>query len=196
MSDNRPVPRRDNGDPEERFREIFFEYHRPVVSFFQRRGATYEESLDLAQETFLRVFQGMDSFRGEASLATWVYTIASHVRGKALRKQAAAKRRAMEERLLREIDAGEDSPADFMADDSGALDGMLTEERARVLHEALLDLPPQMRRCMQLRVEHDLKYREIAELMRVSIETVKSQLYAAKQLLKARLTDYFTDADL
>lgn len=190
------MPTRDSGDPEERFREIFFEYHRPVVSFFQRRGSTYEEGLDLAQETFLRVFQGMETFRGEASLGTWVYTIASHVRSKALRQQAASKRSPGERHLVQAAEAGEDSPADLVADDSGALHGMLTEERARVLREALLELPPQMRRCMQLRIEQDLKYREIADLMRISIDTVKSQLFEAKLRLKDELAGYFTDEEL
>lgn len=189
MADNKSVPK----PSEEQFQEIFFEYHRPVVSFFQRGGASHEESLDLAQETFLLVFRGLESFRGDASIGTWIYTIAANVRMKALRSRSTAKRRAIEEHLL--VDSEDDSPADFVSQERSTLQGMLEEERSRVLREALLELPPQMRRCVQLRVEHDLKYKEIAELLRVSIETVKSQIFAAKKVLKGRLADYFADEE-
>lgn len=193
------MPSQESGHPEapvsagreERFREIFFEYHRPVVSFFQRRGSSYEESLDLAQETFLRVFKGMESFHSAASIATWVYTIADNVRLNALRSQGTAKRSAVEEELEEKI------PADLVADDDrGALHGMLVEERTRVLREALLVLPPQMRRCAELRLYSDLKYDEIAHLMRISIQTVRSQLFEARRRLKDKLEDYFTDEEL
>lgn len=70
------------------------------------------------------------------------------------------------------------------------LHDMLEEERSRLLRNALEELPPQMRRCVQLRVQ-DLRYREIAEILKVSIDTVKAHLYQARQLLKAKLGDYY-----
>jgi DNA-directed RNA polymerase specialized sigma24 family protein len=52
-----------------------------------------------------------------------------------------------------------------------------------------------MQRVVLLRVDGDLKYREIAEELQVSIETVKAHLYQARQQLKDKLSDYFTDDD-
>jgi DNA-directed RNA polymerase specialized sigma24 family protein len=50
-----------------------------------------------------------------------------------------------------------------------------------------------MRRCVVLRVDYDLKYKDIAALMRISIETVKAHLFQARKQLKAKLGDYFAD---
>jgi RNA polymerase sigma-70 factor (ECF subfamily) len=71
---------------------------------------------------------------------------------------------------------------------------ILTEEETRLLWRAMEHLPPQMRQAVLLRIR-DLKYREIAELMHVSIETVKAHLYQARQHLRDHLADYFTDIE-
>ena len=63
------------------------------------------------------------------------------------------------------------------------------------LGDAMKDLPPQMRQAVFLRVTRDMKYREIADVMHVSIETVKAHLYQARQHLRNRLADYFTDSE-
>jgi RNA polymerase sigma factor (sigma-70 family) len=77
-----------------------------------------------------------------------------------------------------------------------ALEATLSEERSKILREAIEELPPQMRQAVYLRVEGNLKYREIAELMNVSIETVKAHLYQARQQLKRKLANYFSEEDL
>ena len=56
-------------------------------------------------------------------------------------------------------------------------------------------LPAQMRRCVELRVHQDLRYKEIADLMQVSIDTVKAHLYQARQQLKGKLSGYFADPE-
>lgn len=170
--------------------ELFLRYHRAVVSFFMRRGFSVEESRDLAQDTFFRVFKHIDGFRGESSVETWLFQVASNLYKNTLRGHAAQKRDAQEVPLEKE------RVAEVVQDKSGgALHTMLTEERAKKLREALQDLPPQMRQAVYLRVDGDLKYREIADVMHVSIETVKAHLYQARQHLRDRLADYFTDSE-
>ena len=73
------------------------------------------------------------------------------------------------------------------------LDRLIAEERLQQLREALLDLPPQMRQCVLLRLDQELKYREIAEVMNIAVNTVKSQLAQAKDRLRTRLEESFTD---
>lgn len=194
MADNRPVSRRDSeleSVGPERPEELFRRYFRPIVSFFIRHGLSVEESRDLAQETFLRVFRQKDSFRGESGLEPWMFQIASNLYKNTIRTRQAQKRDALEVPLS-EVAGGLEAAAEVRSD---SLATVLTGERKRVLREALRDLPPQMRRCVILRVEHDLKYKEIAQLMGVSIETVKAHLYQARQHLRNRLADYFTDAE-
>lgn len=168
--------------------ELFQRYYRPVVSFFMKRGFSCEESRDLAQETFLRVFNKWDSFRGESSVETWLFQIAANLYKNTLRSLQTQKRDAQEVSLdaeVVELKSGEKDP----------LRAILTEEEVRLLREALEDLPPQMRQAVFLRVDGDMKYREIADEMHVSIETVKAHLYQARQHLRDRLADYFTDIE-
>lgn len=171
--------------------ELFQRYYRPVVSFFMKRGFSSEESRDLAQETFLRVFNKWDSFRGESSVETWLFQIAANLYKNTLRSLQTQKRDAQEvstesvEAVVVELRSKEGDP----------LRAMLTEERSQRLRVALEDLPPQMRQAVFLRVDGDMKYREIADEMHVSIETVKAHLYQARQHLRDRLADYFTDIE-
>jgi RNA polymerase sigma-70 factor (ECF subfamily) len=166
--------------------DLFQRYYRPVVAFFQNKGFSTEESRDLAQETFLRVYRYRERFRGESSPVTWLFQIATNLYKNQLRSQAAQKRDA-EEVSLDSTDAKDPESED------NALDMMLSGERSRLLREALKELPPQMQKAVMLRVTGDMKYREIAEEMKVSIETVKAHLYQARQHLRDRLSDYFTD---
>ncbi len=181
---------------EESFHLIFCRYSRLVFSFFAKRGFSTEECQDLVQETFLRVYRSLANFRGAARFETWLWQIAANVYRNTLRSQSTQKRDA-EMVLLDEALGGSPEEGDrttlLEAGGRGPLEGVLAEERARLLYGALDDLPTQMRRCVLLRLDQDLKYREIAELMKVSIDTVKAHLFQARQALKAKLGDYFDD---
>jgi RNA polymerase sigma-70 factor (ECF subfamily) len=175
--------------------ELYRQYYRPVVYFFARRGFSREESRDLAQETFLRVYKNKETFRGESSEVTWLFQIAANLYKNTLRSHSTQKRDGLEVSL--EASGAETGMIDGMCcgHEKDALVAILVEERARKLHEALEDLPPQMRQAVILRVDQDLKYREIADVMRVSIETVKAHLYQARPHLRDKLADYFTDVE-
>jgi RNA polymerase sigma factor (sigma-70 family) len=71
---------------------------------------------------------------------------------------------------------------------------MLRKERTRLLRDAIERLPEQMRKCLVLRVYHEMKYREIATVLKLSPETVKVHLFQARRRLQADLGDYFRDA--
>jgi RNA polymerase sigma-70 factor (ECF subfamily) len=186
------------GDREEIFRQMFEIYARSVNSFFLKRGFSQEESQDLVQETFLKVYRGLPAFRGEARFETWLFQIAANLYRNLLRSQSTLKREAQEVPLDDVSKVGSD-PAEHDAAlafwEGNSLDDLLDEERCRILSSALLDLPDQMRRCVELRVDQDLRYREIADLMSISIETVKAHLGQAKSQLKAKLKIYFCDVN-
>ena len=186
-------------DRDESFHQIFRQYYRIVRSFFLKKGFSAEECEDLVQETFLRVHRKLDGFRGDSKFGTWLFPIAANVYKNHLRSRATQKRDAQEVPLDEAEPNGDKGSGSTVAIESragGPLDEMLVSERKRMLLEAMADLPTQMRRCVDLRVNHDLKYREIAELMQVSIDTVKAHLFQARQQLKIRLGDYFTEPNL
>lgn len=173
--------------------ELYRRHFRRVVTFFERKGCSKEESRDLAQETFFRVYKGMETFRGASSETTWILQIASNLFKNTLRGQATQKRYGHEVPLEPGSEVAEGHWGSVRVDrEKGALSKILAEERCRILREAMQELPPQMREVVLLRVDRDLKYREIAVLLHVSIETVKAHLYQARERLRDKLADYFT----
>jgi RNA polymerase sigma-70 factor (ECF subfamily) len=189
---------RSGEDREEVFRRIYERYRRPVHAYFARRGGSVEECRDLAQETFLRVFRGIDSFRAESRFETWVYEIAQNVWRNDVRDRLAKKRAFKTVALEDDVDAaaaGQEGLPGAHRGEHEELAGLLSAERVALLRAALAELPPQMRRCVELRLDQDLKFREIAVLMKVSIDTVKSQIAQAKTRLRGRLGSYFGKVD-
>jgi RNA polymerase sigma-70 factor (ECF subfamily) len=181
------------GDREEIFHRLFRAYYRAVKQFFERReGLDVEASV---QETFLRVHRGLPEFRGDSSFQTWLFLIAANVlrnqqRGRTTQKRAAAE--VPLEAVAGAAEAAGSGPRWYDADDS-PLDRVLADERVQVLRVALQSLPPQMRRCVLLRLDQQLKYREIAVRLGISVETVKAHLFQARQQLRDRLGSYFED---
>ncbi|HKH44973.1 MAG TPA: sigma-70 family RNA polymerase sigma factor [Thermoanaerobaculia bacterium] len=183
-------------DREESFHQIFRQYYRLVRSFFARRSRSEEEIEDLVQETFFRVHRNLDHFRGESKFETWLFQVSANVYKNTVRSQTTQKRDAQEvswDELATSSATGEDAAVFREVRENGPLDDLLQGERSHILHRAMQELPPQMRRCVELRVSQDMKYREIAALMGVSIDTVKAHLFQARQLLKKRLGDYFAE---
>jgi RNA polymerase sigma-70 factor (ECF subfamily) len=67
---------------------------------------------------------------------------------------------------------------------------------ARQVRGAMEELPEQMRKCVMLRVYQELSYQEIAVVLRLSVETVKTHLHQARQRLRIRLADYFGEMEV
>jgi RNA polymerase sigma-70 factor (ECF subfamily) len=166
---------------------LVYRYYRGVVQFFRQRGFSSEDSLDLAQDTFLQVYRRIDGFRGEAEVGTWIYQIALNVYKQTLRVQSAQKRPLVVRGIdgLEEIDLEGVTWLDRRRRDP--LNELLLEELSRFVHDTIGELPPQMRRATFLRYNRGLKYREIADVMRISIDTVKAHLFQARAHLWRKL---------
>lgn len=173
-------------DREETFGEVFRRFHSPVQQFFRRKGFSRDEVRDLTQDTFLGVFKALDTFRGSSSLEAWIYGIATNVYHNELRRRAAYKREGIEESLS-EPRHGLSLSEELASPPQDPLAGALEREKQEALLAALQSLPPQMRRCVILRVYQGRKYQEIAALMGISVETVKSHLHQARQRLIGKL---------
>ena len=176
------------GNREIEFEELFREFYRPVLKFLARRGCSQEESKDLAQETFLRAHRSFRSFRGEAKPSTWLFGIALNVWRNQIRDANAGKR-AAEEVPLPEDDQSPPDPKGQPLDDA------IHDERLRLLKSAVADLPPQMRRCVWLRVYQDMSFRDIADTLDVSVSAAKSQLSLARPRLRGLLSEHYPDLE-
>ena len=179
-------------------RELVERYYRPVCLFFMRRGLPTEDSEDLAQETFLRVFQRIGSLRDPPSARPWLFAIAANVLRNELRTRGAEKRQKIEEpvqslEIVQDPDIAESLRRPEKSLDPEAVAEVLAREKSALLAVAVRDLPPRMRRAVMMRIGQDLKYREIAAAMQVSIDTVKSQLGQARERLQKQLGEHFDD---
>jgi len=181
--------------PEENFRRLFELYYSMVYHFFAKRGFSPDECLDLTQETFLGIYGSIGSFRREAPFETWLFRIAANVYRKRLRRQSASKRSGQEVCLESDAELARAALEDRAAGDlpRGPNGDVLRKERSRLLREAIEALPDQMRKCLILRCYRELKYREIAEVLRLSPDTVKAHLFQARQRLKESLGEYFEE---
>jgi RNA polymerase sigma-70 factor (ECF subfamily) len=175
---------------EESFRFLFETYHRRVRGFFARRGGSAEECLDLTQETFLRVYKGLEGYRGDAPFGAWLYRIAWNVYGQlVIRRRAGEPARVGDLDAELEADAGihDHGGASRLAVEPEGYDAVLDGEQRRLLRAAIGELPEQRRKCIVLWAYHELTYEQIASVMRLATGTVKAHLAQAREQL-GRLT--------
>jgi RNA polymerase sigma-70 factor (ECF subfamily) len=168
----------------ERFKSLYQKYYRRVVRFLVRAFHLSEEDAeDLAQESFLRFFEAMDEYRGEAEWA-FLETIARRVAFNKIRSLRSFKRSAMT------VDI--DDPNNGVEPAAPAAPDYADQQEAvmhrKLLSSAIAALPDGQRQCMQLWLD-DFTYDQIAMILRVSMDSVKSRLRDAKKALRARLGD-------
>lgn len=167
------------------FRRIFEIYFQPIERFFARKGLAAEDCRDLTQETFLGIYRSLDGYEENQRFAGWLYRVALTTFLKWRRAAAAEKRSAVE--VSR--DAME-NPEATLAIPETQLDNLLGAERRAALAAAVAALPEQMRDCLTLRLHHQLAYREIAVIKKISIETVKAHLFRARKKLEEELAGF------
>ena len=148
------------------FEELFARYHKPLYGFFRRRLNNPERAEDLTQETFLAVIRAASRYEPRASVRTYLYGIAL--------KLLAAERR----KLLTSGTSGQ-SAAEPTTD--AAPECVLWVRQAM----GMLDAPE--REILMLREYEQLSYSDIAELLRIPVNTVRSRLFRARITLKSYL---------
>jgi RNA polymerase sigma-70 factor (ECF subfamily) len=176
---------------EESSEKIYRKFRPRVRSFFLNKGFSPQESDDLTQDVFLRVFKSIDTFRRESRFERWLWEITSHIYLNEIRRRRTEKRDARELSLDAATET-EDGPAPALvipSTDPSPEAEIVRNQRSKALHDALKELPDQMRRCCILRYERGLKYQEIATVMGISIETVKAHLHQARKRLMDLLGD-------
>jgi len=169
---------------DDRFRTLYQKYYRRVVRFYTRSfHLTEEDAEELAQDAFLRFYQAMDEYRGDAEWA-FFETIARNVAYNRIRSQKTAKRSAK----LVEIDDPEFTHEPAAPAEPDYAQREEEARRNKRLHDAIASLPTGQRECIQLRLD-DFQYDEIAKFLGLSLDAVKSRLRDAKKILRARLGD-------
>lgn len=179
---------------EQAYAWLIGEFQRPVYGLVYRMIGDSADAADTTQDVFLKVFRGMKHFHGSSSLKTWIYRIAIHEAANRKRWWFRHKSRETAIDGPDEADAGcgvghslvdhRDSPFDCAAH---------REVQLRVDQE-LHKLPEPYRTTVILRDLEEMSYEEIAEVLEISLGTVKSRLTRGRDMLKVRLTSYVQSA--
>ena len=159
---------------------------RMVYNLALRLVGNPTDAEDLAQDALIRALKALPSFRGESSQATWVYRITLNTWKNRVRSE---KRRSFWKMLPLHLLFGEDgSQEKALPADDPPLDAALeSEETARAVQKALLELDEDSRAVVILREIEGLSYDQIADSLGLPEGTVKSRLSRARDALKARL---------
>ena len=151
-------------------------HRRSVYQLCYRFVGNHEDASDLSQDVFLRAHRGLKNFRGQSSIATWLYRIGVNV----CLNRVSAKQPIVEAIDAREFeDTGAESPSDRM----------LRAERGARVRAAIRQLPPKQRAALVLRTYHELSHREIADVLGSSVGAVKANFFHALGSLKRLLED-------
>ena len=167
------------------FNDLVRKYEKQVYNFAYRLTGNYDDANDIAQEAFLRVYNAIGSFRGDASFSTWLFRITTNVFLDERKRARAHPHASLDEY----VDLEESSVTRQIEDPSPTPD-LVTEgrERAEILQDAIRSLPEYQRAVVTLYHSQQKSYEEIAEIMEQPIGTVKSRLNRARLALKEKLT--------
>jgi RNA polymerase sigma-70 factor, ECF subfamily len=183
-------------DVEANARRVFERYFPWVRRYFSRLGYSPEDAEDLAQDVFSQVFRRLDSYRGDSPFESWLFAVAANLHRNDGRRRRRDKRRAPEVSIdeAREAqDASEGVAWEPVARDRLPPREIFERERWAALEASVRALPPQMRQVLRLRIVQDLKLREVAVVLGISVDTVKSHLFQARQRLRAELGDDYAE---
>lgn len=178
----------------ENYEKLHRRCYSQVYLFFIRKNISPEDAKDLTQNTFFSVFRNLKALQQDEQFESWLFQIARRELYHLLEKQQAQKRKGtvvpFEPVSETESEERPSPSARLSAPELNPQELLLEKESLEHVHEALQQLPEQMRRVTELRVS-GLEYHEIAHHMGISINTVKSQLFQARERLRKRLGEYF-----
>jgi RNA polymerase sigma-70 factor (ECF subfamily) len=159
-------------------------HYKQAYNLAYHLSGNYDEANDIAQEAFIRVFNSLTSFRGDAGFSTWLYRIVTNVFLDERKKQKVRAHSSLEEYL--EL---EDNTVTRQIEDPSPGPEQLVEqsERNSVVGDAVRSLPEIQRAMIAMYHFQSLSYEEIAEVLNLPIGTVKSRLNRARLALKNKL---------
>ena len=161
---------------EERAATALVGRHAQAIARFLASLGERDEVEELVQDTFVRAFGSLDSFRGESSFRTWLLTIARNL----LRDRQRGRRRARPQVEIQEDD---------IVSSSDALEGTVATETEQRLREAVQTLSPMQRSIFTLRVTEGLSYREIAIAVGSTEGAARVHYHNAMRIIREKIDD-------
>ncbi len=176
-----------DGRTADEFNRLYRDHADRIYRFAQRLCGQVDDAKDLVQDTFLNAYRGLQQFRGEAQLSTWLYTIAARACMRMRRKRKGEPQREL-------------SLEDFIPTSEGEFrlqiptDGLTPEEALenkqlrRTLNQAIQKLPKNYRLVLVLRDMEGLTAKEVGAVMGLNERAVKSRLHRARLFVRRELS--------
>ena len=180
LDDEKLVERlRDPSTCREAFGDLIKTYSEPLYRQIRRTVQSHEDTDDILQNTFLKAWQNIENFRGDAKLSTWLYKIAINESLSFLEKER--KRRGLS------LDDEESGMISLIQADTN-IDG---DRLAQRLREAIATLPEKQRLVFNMRYYDDMKYEQMSEIMGTSVGALKASYHLAVK----KIEQFFEDSD-
>lgn len=168
------------------YEQLLSKFQQPVYNLAIRLLSDASDAADVVQEVFLKVFRSIGHFRGQSTLKTWIYRITVNEAHNQRRwffrhrqKEVGLEDEPQDARSMADIlPAGGQSPFEYVFD----------REKHILIEEALSRINPTFREAVVLRDITGLSYEEIAEVLQVSLGTVKSRILRGREALREDLT--------
>ena len=160
-------------DPKKGFKMLMDNFQEPIYYYIRRLVVSHEDAEDVLQEVFIRVYRNMEQFRGESSLSTWIYRIATNESLRLLntrKNEEAIPSEEVQEELIGKLKA-----SDYIDYEN---------ELAVKFQEAILSLPEKQRLVFNLRYYDELDYEEISRILDSKVDTLKVNYHYAKEKIK------------
>lgn len=181
-TDKELVRRVQKGD-QAAFDLLFVRYQAKIINVISRYVSDKDETLDVAQEAFIKAYRALPRFRGDSQFYTWLYRIAintakNHLVAKGRRPPGV------------DVDVDE---TEYRDDASALREGetpeaaLARDELEETIHEALRDLPDDLKSALTLREFDGLSYDQIAQIMECPVGTVRSRIFRAREFVDQRM---------
>lgn len=172
------------------FEALVATYERRIYNLLLRMVNDPEDAADLTQETFYRAFRAYERFRGDSQPYTWLYRIAVNLANDHLEKRARRRKREIDLSTLETDEWGE--PTEWDPPDPGPSpeEYVLEQELIERVQRLIQQMPPDYKEIIILREYEEMSYEEMAEVLGISLEAVRSRLARARAWLRTRLSPY------
>jgi len=168
------------------FEKIYKEFQ-PKIRHYLARLLGEQKAEDIAQEVFAKVSRGLDSFKGQSKLSTWIYRIATNTAIDKLR--SPAHKNASGHIPLEDITRVETNTSRINQTDTPIDQKVIRREMSECVREYVDRLPPDHRTVLVLRELEGFKNQEIADILQLTLENVKVRLHRARARLKQELDE-------
>lgn len=172
---------------EKAFRVFVEKYHQLVLNVCNNILNNHDDAMDVSQEVFIKIYESIDSFRGDSKVTTWLYRISVNKSLNYLRSEKKQKWFTSLDVLFG------DNNKNIDPEDKGLKPGenIEKEENKKALYYALRKLPEKQNIAISLNNFEDLSYKEISEVMEISVSEVGVLINRGKKKLQKLIIDYY-----